>query len=445
MPKAYTLTPRPKNLSTVATFIHRLRHPLRIQRVRHSPLLPANSGSVRTESDKRRPRVEGEWLEAPTSHGSPYELVEIGDKGEYTEQRYGNVNVYWNSVMVEASEEEKWRRREAGEKCRKQKRKGMVFGDSEPLYKAHDSRQRTWDRVRSSTAAPQRTRSLPKSPSTNPTLSDHGDGSYLPTPLDRDDNGDRYTTLTENISVANLNMHPFTDTGLTWNSALTRILASPCVDLSVSSTIRARARGRRPSRDPEEVDMRGVSMVPNFSYPIASARWCDACAASDWPFLEGDGCGNRIGGVESGEPRPIACNALVNADDDVSFPDLEDSDGGDDDSLYRAPTPASPKRRTSDPGSVLRDILDPEELDMYQEIMRHNPRFTVLLDRADRQVPLVAKSSAAVEVLMERRADFEGCKTCHDPNKRMGVYDHLRLALTRRERCCEFEKSRQLY
>jgi hypothetical protein len=31
--------------------------------------------------------------------------VKIEDKGEYTEQRYGAVNVYWNSIMVEASKE----------------------------------------------------------------------------------------------------------------------------------------------------------------------------------------------------------------------------------------------------------------------------------------------------------------------------------------------------
>lgn len=64
------------------------------------------------------------------------------------------------------------------------------------------------------------------------------------------------------------------------------------------------------------------------------------------------------------------------------------------------------------PHSIRRDILDFEELKTYQEMMRYDLRFTVLLGRAaddaeSRQVSPVAKLCSVIEGLTERLADFE--------------------------------------
>lgn len=68
---------------------------------------------------------------------------------------------------------------------------------------------------------------------------------------------------------------------------------------------------------------------------------------------------------------------LVFADEDG----CADKDGG---SLYRGPSPG-PMQPESDTGSVLTRVLEPDELAMYREIVRLDPRFTVLLGRAEGQ------------------------------------------------------------
>lgn len=408
-----------------------------MQRIRQPDLLPSNSGSVRNESDKRRPRAEDEWLEEPTSQGPPYELVEIQDKGKYTEQRYGNADVYWNSVMVEASEEEKERRRVAGEGESREKRNGRIFENTEQLYQAYNKRQRNQDDMKRSSAVPEQKRFLSDLASTPaPT-----DGPSHPAAKpNHDANEDPYITLTENTSVAELNTNLTLSPDLTWNSALTQILASPGVDSSVSSGIRARAHGTFRSKrgDTDEVDMREVSMVPSFSYPLRNARWCDACQASYLPSLDRDGQVEGIWQAEGEDHLPNGRNDSTtgDSDDDVSFLDLTQSNDMHADSLYRVPTPTltPTERRTSDPGSVLRDILDAEELEMYQEIMSHNPRFTMLLDWAEnraenvdenRQVPLITKLCWVIEDLTKRLADFEGCGSCRTTRQGADGFENL--------------------
>lgn len=106
---------------------------------------------------------------------------------------------------------------------------------------------------------------------------------------------DLHITFAENACVTQCNaQQPADKSRLIWNSEFTRILASPDVDPSAASEIKAQAghaSGHEAQGD-EEVDMRAVTMVPNLSCPVANAHWCDACHASDWPCLDGSECYN---------------------------------------------------------------------------------------------------------------------------------------------------------
>lgn len=405
MPTAYTLTPRPKNLSITATLIYRLRHPLRMQRIRNLSLAPSRSPSVRTYSDKRRPKVKDKRLESPTRSGSPCQLVEIEDKGEYNEQRYDNVNTYWNSAMVEAGPEKKERRRLA-EEDRKKGTRGRAFGDTEQLYEAVANRQRIRGSVQgtASAAVPERMGCLLPTPSTHRIAHGRTEGvTDQQSCCNRDTNGYRYSAPTENSNAYELpvDAQQRAKSTLTWNSALTRILASPCVDPSVSAAIRARARGRTMSRrrTNEAVDMRLVDMVPNFSYPLAGARWCERCNVHERPAVPASPTSDEQKKTlkPSNSPsiapqqRPADLNINTNSTSNAPRPTTsQPSPSPSTDSLYRPPTPAQHTEHV--PHSVLRDILDPPELAMYSHIATHDARLSLLLEDADvlqRQVPPV--------------------------------------------------------
>jgi hypothetical protein len=411
MPTGYTLTDRPKDLSATAILLHRLRHPLRIRRVKQHDLLSAShNSSARGVPDTRHPRIEDEWLEAPSCSGSPYQLVQIEDKGEYSEQRYGNVNTYWNSIMVEAGEEEKARRREIEE--RKRTRAGRLFEDSEQLREAYMTQQRTprGTRMAGPTTMSKLTDVLSIRPSTKSIINvDNKHPSIEPTRTHCETNSDKYITLTENTSVADLHSEHNSELALKWNTALTRILASSRVDPDIAAAIRARGCGENLSTADDEVDMSEVDMVPNFSYPIASARWSDRRghqhsaveSVHDYEHTNGEAQENGQGQHPTG--RGISTNG------DSTYDNSRRCSDSPPDSLYCPPTP--PIGRTPDSYSILCDILDPAELELYREIIKHDPRFTVLLDRANissRQVPLVWKLHFVITVLVDRLADLEG-------------------------------------
>lgn len=195
MPRAYTLTPRPKNLSALATLVHRLRPPLRMQRVRHSSHIPSHPDPTPTESDESHPAGEDDWLEEPASQGLPYESIELEDRGEYTEQRYGNIELYWNSVLVEASLEQQKGRRMA-EQDRREKRNGRVFDNTEQLYQAFKRSQS----AQCSYILPGQTAAPPELASS---MILAGDSSRTATQADLDANKERCVALTEQIKVAN--------------------------------------------------------------------------------------------------------------------------------------------------------------------------------------------------------------------------------------------------
>jgi hypothetical protein len=301
MPKFYTLTPRPIDLSAGATLIHRLRHPLRAQRICDIFLPPHASPSARTDSDIRRQRIEDKWLEVPTRSGSPYRLLDVENKGEYSQHRYGDVDLYWNSVMVEAGEDRKMKQ---SLKEKRRRRKGRSFDDTEQLYQAF-ARNHIED--------------LHKQPH-------------------HDSNSDRYITLTEKTSVAELDAHEALSRRLTWNLALESILASSHIDPEVAALIRSRARGRRTHRYADTLDMIEVSMVPNFSYPIADSRWCSSSDANDIPPEDRGEHSDENPGLQDDEQRAIrsrssTCNHITNDAHPACSPSYSS------DSLYRPRTP----------------------------------------------------------------------------------------------------------
>ena len=119
-----------------------------------------------------------------------------------------------------------------------------------------------------------------------------------------------------------------------------------------------------------------VHVVPSFSYPIAGARWCERCNIEP---LSLDDRNREEQEQEHAEAIPVGLGIEFHGDSDSNatakrYPSTSS------DSLYHRPT--RPRCRTSNPESILRDILDPQELNMYQRIVTHDPRFTVLLDDA---------------------------------------------------------------
>ena len=414
MPTAYAPVPCPKDLSTMATLVHRLRHPLRIHKARHNEFRPSHSPSVRDFSDKRRPKAENEWLEGPVRSDSPVELVQIEDKGEYSQPRYGDLDLFWNSIMIEATEEERAKRKKEDE--RKKRRRGCVFEDNEKIYTAFNNHQPIQSGMKKtgSIVVTEPTSSLSNYLSAHPISSGHAD--MLPDRTiysDHDASGDRYITLTENTSVAELDSHQTTISYLTWNSAFNKILASSCVPSGMEATIRARARDRTRNKIDGDVDMRDVGMVPNFSYPIASARWCERHDINAFPSMDSD----KQEDLDLNTSWGNQCHQLVGLGislyiDRPSSTTTKRCPPASSNSLYRPLTHRTSTR--SDPYLVLRDILEPSELDMYQEIVTHDPRFTVLLNDADvlsRQVPLVQKLHRTLSALLDQSADLEDLYT----------------------------------
>lgn len=354
MPKAYTLTPRPQNLSTIATLIHRLRHPLRIKRTHRPSTQPSHSSSTRKNQDQHRLKARDERLDIPTSHDPPLELAEIEDKGEYTKQRYGNVESFWNSVLVETSEQNQTRRT-IGHDNKRVKGKRCGFDDTEELYRAYRSRSSGQGSRSTDTGVPQQTNSHAVDPAPPGVCA----SSAVPTGMIiRTDEANQHVSLPQKSRLR--------ASKLTWNKTLTTILTRLQSVSSPARTVLARSHSRSRSRslprsssyshNPShphraqatevegevEVDMRDVAMVPNFSYPLRSAPWY-TCEWWDDGGGQGTGAGWDVGGERG--------SVQLGEDDDVSFLNLNGEGGGyrdedgeveeeaEVDSLYRAPTP----------------------------------------------------------------------------------------------------------
>ncbi|KAJ8107588.1 hypothetical protein OPT61_g8764 [Boeremia exigua] len=335
MSAAYNSTSHPQTLSATAALIRRLRHPLRTKRSRH-PTPPSHSSSVASKLTKRLPRAEDERPVTSPAQSLPRELPRIKDKGDFAEHRYGNVNLYWNSVMMEASEQEKARRVAEIESNGKQRNNDRVFADSEQLCRAYDCHHRDQRSIMAETTVTQQTHC---SLDTHPAISalDPHSGNRTEVPLA---NGNCGTDPTANSSVKDLHALDSANADLTWNSALTRILASPYINASLSSSIKARAHSYPPSSDKEEFNMRAVSFVPNFSYPIAAAQWYDTRPASTLLRDFENGVAERSE-TTGGRELDGAQLSTLGVNGGVGVFDFGLGNGGDGDSLYRVPTPTS--------------------------------------------------------------------------------------------------------
>ncbi|KAJ4989185.1 hypothetical protein SVAN01_05264 [Stagonosporopsis vannaccii] len=346
MPSTYTLISRPQNLSKTAKLIHRLRQPLRTKRTHHPSTTPAHFPSARMKQDKRRPSTEDESLEAPASPNSRHELVLIEDKGEYTQLRYDNVNVFWNSVMVESNEheqasEQENARRLLGSENKRARRGSCGFANPKQLYKAFQRRSSNRTSLSLETTLPQQTSFLIDPQSANSTPTDRpAISSRTPSPALASSQRPTAPTPCSPSSIP-----------LTWNSALTLILTSSNTDPLLARRVIARSRKPHlPSQDGRRVEMCDVGMVPNFSYPIRGACWHRAWYGSDRVCVEGDIDADLGAGVEgedgreerrgeSGGVGPVFVRKQKGEDADVSFLDLDKGRMGEEDSLYRAPTP----------------------------------------------------------------------------------------------------------
>lgn len=272
-----------------------------------------------------------------------------------------------------------------------------MFADSEQLYKTFARRWYRRDGMNSTSSAtvPEpMSSSLDTLPSI-PTLDGHTSDASTQSPYsNHNTNGDRHITLNEHTSAAELpvSAQPSLKKDLTWNSALTRILASPHVAPSLSTAIRTRDRSTSKKKDnsTEDVDMRLVRMVPNFSYPIASARWSERHDPESIPFKDTYNGGDvdnhdTLTTTQSQSPNDLGTSPNGISGDDKPLPLLPHSpSSSSSSSLYRPLTPPARVRPkpSSSSHSVLRELLDPEELELYEEIMSWNPRFTGLLGKA---------------------------------------------------------------
>lgn len=314
MPGAYTSTSRRQNLSTTATLIHRLRHSLRNKGARQPPTVPNHSPSARINLDKRRSRTGSKSLEAPTSSSSRHELVQIEDRGEYTQPRYGNVNMFWNSVMVEANEQEDGHQVAEGQ-SKRTSTEDSGSADTSQLYNAHQMRSSIQTSRNLKIQSPQQTSPLTSPRPSKPTPTDHPCPPPPPPPSPQQ-------------PVTLLPPHDLFTTPLTWNKALTRILTNPRTSPSLVRSVLARSQNLHfhPSQERRGVQMRDVAMVPNFSYPICGAWWYRAWYGTDQSLIcEGD----------DGKGK------LIREDNDVRFLDLEGGGIEDENELYRASTPVS--------------------------------------------------------------------------------------------------------
>jgi len=219
-------------------------------------------------------------LEAPTSSSSRHKLVQIEDRGEYTQPRYGNVDMFWNSVMVEAIEQEEEHQVAEGQ-SKRTSRDDTGSADTRQLYNAHQVRSSNQTSHNLKTQSPRQT-----SPLTSPRpfkLTPTNHPAPAPPPL---------PPFPLQHPATLLPPYDLFTTPLTWNKALTRILTNPRTSPSLVRFVLARSQKSHDhsSQERRGVQMRDVAMVPNFSYPICGAWWYRAWYGLDQSLIrEGDG------------------------------------------------------------------------------------------------------------------------------------------------------------
>lgn len=247
----------------------------------------------------------------------------------------------------------------------------------------------------------------PKDPS--PTTVD----STSPTPSTSEDTADRFISLTT-TTCTSANQSPLIDrTNLTWNSVLTTILTSARVDAILAAGIRSRAPAHQASSEMGGgkqvlIDMRAVRFVPNFSYPLAGAKWDEKRDLDEWEREKRRGDDEKrrreekAGKADSSslfrEPSPVSKDHGKNTSGGEDFGWLKlgaspvlkghEGDTGGGENFHWLKCEASPVLFGIGWEEAEKDLrrlleLEPESVDLKQILSEVNPKYAVQTDRVE--------------------------------------------------------------
>lgn len=339
---------------------------------RPSGLLSAAAGKVvhqlKNSLSVRNFRQSSESPLSPAQH----EQAERQAKREQIKQKFEDVVEYYrrNPVLVEKHHSETYR---AGNDHLNKKipqrpaRKSPIKEQPEQERGAQLHNQKG---LRINTTVPENTTTPPTPPpkDPSPTMVD----SASPTPSTSNDSADRFISLTATTRSTSATQSPLLDrANLTWNSALTTILTSARVDAALAAGIRARAPAHQASNEMgggEQVyiDMRAVRMVPNFSYPLASANWHERCDLAEWEREKGRE--RDIGGEEI----VSLCRELSPVSEGHGEDSGERKDIG---SLVCKSSPALLGSGWAKAEEDLMRLLEPERVKLDRILSEVNPKF----------------------------------------------------------------------
>lgn len=157
------------------------------------------------------------------------------------------------------------------------------------------------------------------------------------------------------------------------------------MDAALAAGIRVRARAQQASNEMgggEQVyiDMRAVRMVPNFSYPLGSAKWHERCDLAEWEREKGHG--RDIGGEE-------ILVSLYRELSPVSEGHGEDSgERKDIGSLVCKSSSALLGSGWAKAEEDLMRLLEPERVKLDQILSEVNPKFAVQSDKVEGRGPV---------------------------------------------------------
>jgi hypothetical protein len=239
--------------------------------------------------------------------------------------------------------------------------------------------------LRISIAVPENTPTPPTPPPKDPSPTTIN--STSPTPSTPDDTADRFISLTS-TTCTSATQSPLIDrTNLTWNSALTTILTSAHVDAALAAGIRARVPAHQAGNEMGGggqvlIDMRAVHLVPDFSYPLAGAKWHERRDLDEWEEEKARREEEKARRGEKAEKKDSS--TLCREASPVLKGHEGNADGGEDaDSLTREPSPVSFGSVWEKVEEDLMRLLKPERVSLNQIPSEVNPKYAVQTDKVE--------------------------------------------------------------
>jgi hypothetical protein len=277
MPRADTSIQRPSGLlsaAAVVKVVDQLRHSMSKRNLRQPSAQPL-SRTQREEAERQA------------------KSVQIKKKFEYLRERYDRMKV------VEEHHSETDGAGNDHLRKRVPKRPPRGFPIQEQPQREHGVQLDNQKSLRIDIAVPEDTPTPPTPPPKDPSPT-----TVNPTPpVPPNDTADLFISLTASTCSTSRTESPFIHkTNLTWNSALTTILTSPHVNAIFAAEICARESAHQASNEMgggEQVyiDMCAVCLVPNFSYPLPSAKWHERGDFAEWERKKG--CGGMQAWMET--------------------------------------------------------------------------------------------------------------------------------------------------